>query len=114
MNCPVRISKPRALERCLLVAGLMLLAVYCGVSLYREVGSRLALRDFANAQAAVETGNQPSLEAAIGGGIDFSLWSDKRVRAYQESMLVRRGGPLAVLRFARLSTREGNSWVTKL
>ena len=38
-------------------------------------------------------------------GVDFSLWSEKRVKAYQESLSIKKDVPLAVLRMERLNIR---------
>ena len=84
-------------ERCLLVAGMILLTVYAAASLYRSVGSRLALREFENVRTAPAVG--------IDGEIDFSPWADKRVRWYRRGLLVGKNATLAILRIPKLNIR---------
>jgi sortase A len=93
-----------SIERLLLVFGLLLLMVFGSALIHREVTSRQAFRQFeASRIAAVELS---ALEQAIAEEpVDFSLWSEKRVRAYRESLHVHKDLPLGVISVARLKIR---------
>jgi sortase A len=93
-----------SIERLLLVLGLLFLVVFVSALIDREVASRRAIRQFEKSRlVAVE---QSALQEAISEElIDFSLWSEKRVRAYQESLEVHKKAPLAVISLARLNIR---------
>lgn len=98
----------RILERSLLAVGICCLTIAAAALLYRSVSSRLALREFDQAQAAAPTrGSRPlkPLKAGDGKEIDFSLWSEKRVQAYRDSLLNHKGSPLAVLRVEKVNIR---------
>jgi sortase A len=62
----------------------------------RSLSSRLALKAFDQAQAARELENE---------NVDFSLWSEQRVRAYKESRSIEKQLPWAVLRISKLRIR---------
>jgi sortase A len=88
-------------ERWLLAVGGVLLLVSAAALLHRSVGSRMALADFERARAMAgdgAPGGAPSLDHAV----DFTLWSEKRILAYRESLEVHKGTPLGVLKVGRL------------
>jgi sortase A len=90
----------KRIERWLLVLGVFLLAVYIGAMLHRFVASRFALWQFQRAQAS---GLQKGPVKSEGeGGVDFSLWAEKRIRGYQESLILKKDPPVAVLRIDKL------------
>jgi len=96
----------RVLERLLLAAGFVLLTICAVALLQRVVSSRLALWQFDRAQAASahdnrSTSNQPKPEPAV----DFSLWAEKRIQAYKDSLLSKTDPPLAVLQINKLGIR---------
>jgi sortase A len=81
-------------------AGLVLLGIWTAAWLHRTTMSRASLRAFDRAQAAAAApaagaGEQPAVPAPEQ--VDFSLWSEKRVEAYRESLTARFDAPLAVL-----------------
>jgi sortase A len=89
------------LERTALAVGLLLLSVYGLGMLHRSIGSRRALKAF---DSAVVAGlSRTEREAATP--VDFSLWSEKRIRAYKESLSILEDDPIAVLSIARLDVR---------
>jgi sortase A len=98
---------PLFAERALLAAGLTLLAVVAVALVHRAVFSHLALMEFDRARAALQQkGSGPGAGAQGDHGVvDVSLWSDKRIRAYRESLLVKTVTPLGVLRIDRLKIR---------
>jgi len=101
-----RVDDLTILERWLLAGGLVLLTIFTAGLLHRRVSSGLALREFDRARTAAAAGvrNDP---LRLGGEqeVHFSLWSEKRARAYRESLLSHTGSPLAVLRIGRLNIR---------
>jgi len=91
----------RRLELVLLAVGMSLLALYLASRLYSVVASRAALREF-----AAISGQTPMDGVDLPAGrehVDFSLWSEKRRAAYEESLAVHFDGPIAVLRIPQLS-----------
>jgi sortase A len=96
----------RLLERCLLVAGVILVAVYVSALFHRMISSRFALWQFEKAQAVAEQ-KAPSTPVTSKGeeGVDFSLWAEKRIQAYKDSLLSKTDPPLAVLEIAKLGIR---------
>jgi sortase A len=96
----------RLLERCLLVAGVILVAVYASVFLHQVISSRLALWKFEKVQAAAgEKYRSTLIPAQTEGGVDVSLWAEKRIQAYRDSLLSKTDAPLAVLEIAKLQIR---------
>jgi sortase A len=91
-------------ERCLLVSGVVLLAVWLVALLHGEIFSRFALWHFENAQAAAIQ-NDVSKSADPNRNVDFSLWAAKRIQAYKSSLLNASGLPLAVIEIAKLKIR---------
>ena len=71
--------------------GAILLAIYAGAALHRVVSSRLALREFDRAQTFVrpEPAKTPFL-LLDHRKVDFSLWSEGRVTAYNKNLRERR------------------------
>lgn len=84
------------LERLLRWCGLLLVLMYVGNRAYSAIYSRAILQSFWAAQASAQTpgGGQAHSQA---GQADFSLWSEKRIKAYQASLLVNVPPPLGVL-----------------
>ena len=101
-----RIRGLTILERCLFGAGLILIAVFGVAMAYRSIASRSALRDFDRAMAAPE---KEGLTGAAGldgdRNIDFSLWSEKRIRAYRDSLSALKAAPMAVIRLEKIDVR---------
>jgi sortase A len=101
-----------SLERLLLVCGLLLLTVFASALIHQGFTSRRAIDQFERSRLAVA--ERLALDEAISGeSVDFSLWSEKRMRAYQESLQVHKDMPLGVISLARLRIRapvfEGTS-----
>ncbi len=94
-------SGARKLEVALLAVGMSLLAMYMASRLYSVVTSRAALREFA--EISSKTPRIGIQDPATRERVDFTLWSDKRRAAYQESLTTKVDGPLAVLRIPQLS-----------
>ncbi len=83
------------LEQLLLLLGFAFLLVYLASWAHGAILSRFGLWQFNAALAA--TDGQP-LKSAVGPqGVNVSLWSEKRIRAFRESLASNFNPPLAVL-----------------
>ena len=104
----------RRIEHLLLATGLAVLLLYLSARIHAAVMYRAGLWSFAATQStpspAKAAGDQPS------PGVDFSLWSGKRVEAYVEALATKLGTPLAVLSIPKLGLRvpvfEGTGEIT--
>ncbi len=85
----------RFAERVLIGAGIALCMAWAGARLHGEIGRRAGLREFEQARSGVAPTALPSTQ------IDDSLWSQKRVQAYRETLRRKFPSPLAVLRIPR-------------
>lgn len=94
-----RWTKP--LEWFLLVAGLLLIGVYVGARIHRSVLSQAEVERF-KAQVIVSKELHSGAEA-VGKKPDFSLWSEKRVHEYQESLAAHFSPALALLRVPKIN-----------
>ena len=83
---------------------MVLLVAYVGVRLYGVVGSRTAIAAFEQTVAPkILSAHEARDNApANSAGIDTSLWSEKRIRAYQDSLSHAFGTPLAVLSIPKI------------
>ena len=91
----------RKIERLLLVVGLLLIAVFAGAYVYRQISSRAELKRFRDIQAEQTAQKAPSsLDREFSH--DFSLWSEQRVAAYQSSLAAHFDAPLAILRISKV------------
>jgi len=96
----------RLLERLLLGAGVVLVAISGAALLHRTISSRFALWQFNKAHAATQreitpTFSQPTADQEV----DFSLWAKKRIQAYRDSLVSKTDQPLAVLEIDKLKIR---------
>jgi len=84
------------LERLLMCCGLLLLFLYVANRTYSAIYSRSSLQSFwtAEASAQAQAGIKPQ---SSNSQPDFSLWSDKRIRAYHTSLAANVSPPLGVL-----------------
>jgi sortase A len=88
------------LERLLLVVGVLLLVLYLGARVERSVLSKAELRTFkAEASAPVAGPHGVALTATAP---DFSLWSEKRVKEYQESLAAHFSPAIGILRIPKI------------
>jgi len=88
----------RKLEAVLLAIGLTLLATFLALRIHSVLGSRAALRAFAQASESSMTGAPAQFREP-----DLSLWSEKRIAAYSQSMGLPLDSPIAVLTIPRIS-----------
>ena len=84
------------LERLLMCCGLLLLFLYAANRTYSAIYSRSSLQSFwaAEASAQAQAGIKPQSSSRLP---DFSLWSDKRIRAYHTSLAAEVPPPAGVL-----------------
>ena len=96
----------KTLERSLLALGVVLMAVWAGAAVYRTAASGRALAEFDEAQAAAAgEDRKPTLEYGGEKSVDFSLWAEKRVRAYSKSLAAMSKPPVAVVRIEKVDLR---------
>jgi len=89
------------IQRFLLISGVLLIGLYLGARLHREVTSRAALKHFEQSRGqALDQSN--GLAPTSAQKVDFSLWSEKRIAAYEESLLQHIDRPMAVLRIGKV------------
>jgi len=91
----------RRVEKSLLLAGIVLVGMFVGASLHKEIVSRLAVWKFENAHSANPV-SPSSGGVHLDDEVDFSLWSPKRIQAYKESLASKVDAPLGVLRIPKL------------
>jgi sortase A len=100
---PPGIRVVRSLEWILLITGVILLSAFIGVRLYGVVASRYLVAAFQQKAAGGPlSSHADSGTTTIPADVDTSLWSDKRIRAYTESLSHAFGKPLAVLSIPKL------------
>ena len=92
----------RRLEIALLSAGLILVTVFVVVKVQSRISARIAVKKFETAQSAeIRKGEEPS-EWGAPAKVDFSLWSNGRIKDYLESLEDATDVPHAVLRIPKL------------
>jgi sortase A len=90
----------RQLERVLLIVGVLALALYVGARVHGKVLSNAVLQSFkAQARVPVEGPQGVALSTAAP---DFSLWSEKRIREYQESLAAHFSPAVGILRIPKI------------
>jgi sortase A len=85
-------------ERLLLVFGLLMLGVYLGARAHKAVLSRTAVASFKTEQPAESRGTVELVAAKP----DFSLWSEKRIREYQDSLMAHFAPAIGILRIPKI------------
>jgi len=91
----------RWIERLTLTAGVALLLVYLSAWIHAAVMYRAGLSSFAALKASTSIAKDGESQSTALG-IDFRLWSGKRVGAYTEALGAKLGTPLAVLSIPNL------------
>ena len=90
--------KMKTLERLLITFGALMLFIYALARVHGFVLSRMEIERFKSHQLlAQELNGTPA-----SGSSDFSLWSAKRIRAYQESLASHFQPAVALLRIPRI------------
>ena len=88
------------------MTGVILVAFYVVALLDRATSSRFALWQFAKVQnATVQKDHLDSVQSNGEEGVDFTLWAEKRILAYKNSLVGKADLPLAVLQIAKVQIR---------
>lgn len=96
--------KIRRTERIFLASGLTLMAVWGAARFHSAISSRAAIGQFEAAGEANSGEDAASpKDPVLGSLIDFSLWSPKRIAAYEDSLAKKTGVPLAILRIPKIN-----------
>ncbi len=84
------------LERLVMCCGLLLVLIYAGSRAYSAIYSRAIAQSFWASQVSAQNPieGQPQSQS---GRPDFRLWSEKRIKGYQASLLANIPPPLGVL-----------------
>ena len=90
----------RHIERLLLVVGVLMLAFYVAARVHRTVLSNAELQSF-KSQVRVPVAG-PRGVALSTTAPDFSLWSEKRVKEYQESLAAQFSPAIGILRIPKI------------
>jgi len=90
----------RTAQRLLMVVGIALLAAYLGARIYGAFYSHVATIAFKTSNSPAIARDTPPRQQV--SGVDVTLWSDKRVSAYKQSLLQHIERPLALLRISRI------------
>lgn len=85
----------RVMERLLLILGLTLAGFYLLARIHGVVTAHAAMLAFEESKAGEAAGNGVN-------GVDYSLWSPARIKAYKESLGRRTKPPLAVLKIPKV------------
>ena len=93
-----RIFNIKRWEVGLLAVGIVLVGYVAFAYLSGRISSRAALAEF-HARAAQQTGSR-DVKAATG--VDYSLWSEKRIKDYEASLAEHFDPPLGVLRIQKI------------
>jgi sortase A len=91
-------NRRRWLERCLLISGCVLLALYVGLRIDSYLHSREALREFQVQKQARTFGKRLEAQPIR----DFNLWSPGRRKLYLESLDPDSRSPAAILRIPKI------------
>ncbi len=89
----------RHVERWLCVVGIMLLAIYVAGAIHRSVASRFALWRIDHLRTQEPATPKVAFRVI---GVDVSLWSEKRLEAYKDSLARKLDQPLAKLQIPKL------------
>lgn len=85
------------IQKVLLIAGLMLVGTYVIAYVHKELLSRAQLRQFKSSGSEVRVEPKRTLLSEPLSKPDFSLWSEKRIAEYEESLARKVDPPLALL-----------------
>ena len=87
----------RRLERALSIVGVILIVVFVVAEVSGRLSASLALQSF---KESYDTRSLPG--SGPSAPVDFTLWSDQRIREYNETLSQKADLPLAVLRIPKL------------
>ncbi len=90
------------IERLLLILGLVLIAIYAAAYVHRTILSRAELKRFRDLQAEQPVETADHFPPVTQFKLDVSLWSQKRIAGYEQSLTGYVDPPLAVLRISKV------------
>jgi sortase A len=90
------------IERLLLILGLVLITIYVAAYVHRTVSSSAELKRFRDLQAEQPVEMADHFPPVTPFKLDVSLWSEKRIAAYEKSLTGYFDPPLAVLRIPKV------------
>ena len=90
-------------EKALLAIGFTLLAIWGAARFHRTVGSRAAITRFhAQNTSSLAPNSSVAFDPVSSSRVDFRLWSNKRIEAYEDSLAKKTDVPLAILRVPKI------------
>jgi len=93
----------RKIERLLIILGAVLLSFFLAARLYSVGGALFGRMLFETVHSAgPDEASDDTQDDASTGAVDFRLWSEKRVRAFEESLAKHFTPPLALLNIPRV------------
>jgi sortase A len=96
----------RRIELILLAIGLTLLTMWGGAWLHREVSARAGIRRFEAENVHARDSNLVRAnDLASSDEVDFTLWSEKRIAAYKDSLASKADAPLGVLVIRKINLK---------
>ncbi len=90
----------RKLERLLLILGALMIVLYVAAHIHRTVLSNAELQRFKSQQVA--SAAEPQWGTISTADPDFSLWSEKRIKEYEESLAAHFAPAIAILRIPKI------------
>jgi sortase A len=100
------LMQTRRIELILLSIGLTLLTMWGGAWIYRGVSSRVGIMRFEAGDVHAQNMNPTRAnDVASGERVDFTLWSEKRMAAYKDSLSGKTDAPLAVLVIRKINLK---------
>jgi sortase A len=102
MKAPTRGKVLRRTQLVLLIMGMLLIGIFITAHIHKSVLSRAATIRFETLKAERSDDKMVSIALNQHFEFDFSLWDERRIAAYQQSLSERFEPPLAVLRIARV------------
>jgi sortase A len=90
------------IERLLLILGLVLITIYVAANVHRTISSSAELKRFRDLQAEQPVETVDHFPPVTQFKLDVSLWSEKLIAAYEQSLRGYVDPPLAVLRISKV------------
>ncbi len=90
------------IDRLLLILGSLLMAIYVAARVHSAILSRAELKRFRDIQAEQPIDTAVRVLPGTQSKFDVSLWSEKRIAAYEQSLAEYFDPPLAVLRISKV------------
>jgi sortase A len=90
----------RKIEHALLILGVLMLAFYVAAGIHRAVLSKAELQRFKTRQLVSAV--SPQGVVLTSENPDFSLWSERRVKDYEESLAAQFAPAIAILRIPKI------------